>query len=79
MGDQFRDAAWDNQLDNMLDDLQVGKCLIVTRILRSNLYNWSDDNKIFFFVRPVFREGKLMGIRMVTTMDILVENIRLKY
>ena len=37
MGDQFRDAAWDNQLDNMLDDLQVGKCLIVTRILRSNL------------------------------------------
>ena len=23
MGDQFRDAAWDNQLDNMLDDLQA--------------------------------------------------------
>ena len=23
MGDSFRDAAWDNQLDTMLDDLQA--------------------------------------------------------
>ena len=32
----------------------------------------------YFFVRQVFREGKLMDIKMVTTMDILAENIRLK-
>ena len=33
MGDSFRSAAWDSQLDNMLDDLQQVVMMMVVKVM----------------------------------------------
>ena len=46
MGDSFRSAAWDSQLDNMLDDLQqvmvFGFCLNMLMILMVIATLWAE-------------------------------------
>ena len=34
MGDSFRSAAWDSQLDNMLDDLQQVISMVMMIVMR---------------------------------------------